>query len=60
MISFFVSALCFNRFDRLRTQFNRRKVLLTALLLALAFSASASAQTAQWVKQMGLAELATA
>ena len=54
MISFFVSALCFNRFDRLRTQFNRRKVLPMALLLALAFSASASAQTAQWVKQMGL------
>jgi hypothetical protein len=54
MISFFVSALCFNRFDSLRTQFNRRKVLPTALLLALAFPASASAQTAQWVKQMGL------
>ena len=54
MISLFVATRCFNRSIRLRTQFNRWKGLAVALLLVLGFSFSASAQTAQWVKQMGL------
>ena len=50
----FCSALFFNKSAFVKTGFNGWKVLAAALfLLCLAFSASASAQTAQWVKQMG-------
>ncbi len=54
MISFFTSTLFCNQTVKLKARFNRWKILAATLLLALAFSASASAQTAQWVKQMGL------
>lgn len=54
MLSLFISTLCFNRSARLTKQFNHWNGLMAAMLLALGSSPSVSAQTAQWVKQMGL------
>ncbi len=53
MISLTSSACFSNRSARVKTHFEHWKIAVAALLAAIAFSASASAQTAQWVKQMG-------
>ncbi len=54
MISFLVSAFLFRQYAAPGTCFFRRKVLPAVLFVfCLAVSAGASAQTAQWVEQMG-------
>lgn len=55
MITLFFSGLFSRKAVSVRTNLNSWKVLAAALLFGcLAFSGSASAQTAQWVRQMGL------
>lgn len=50
----FLSSFCFNKPVSTTAKFNRWKLFSAALLLVwLAFAVNASAQTAQWVKQMG-------
>src|ERR1044071_261531 len=53
MMPLFFSAIFIRKPIVVGAKFKRYKALAVALLLLLAFSAGALAQTAQWVKQMG-------
>jgi hypothetical protein len=54
MMPLFLSSFYFNKPVSKAAKFNRWKLFAAALLLVwMAFAASASAQTAQWVEQMG-------
>ena len=54
MMPLFFSTICIRKPIVVGARFKYRKALAVALLLLLAFSAGALAQTAQWVKQMGI------
>jgi len=54
MMPLFFSTICIRKPIVVGARFKYCKALAVALLLLLAFSAGALAQTAQWVKQMGI------